>query len=47
MEKGKKYTISWHSRCLVPVPNSVVPVPYWFWTIGTGCSSLTTAVGEI
>ena len=27
MEKGKKNTISGHSRGLVPVPNSVVPVP--------------------
>ena len=30
MEKGKKNTISGHSRGLVPVPNSVVPVPYVF-----------------
>ena len=40
MEKGKKDTISRHSRCLVPVPNSGVPVPYWFWTTGTGTERL-------
>ena len=36
MEKGKKNTISGHSRGLVPVPNSVVPVPYVLWSTGTG-----------
>ena len=36
MEKGKKNTISGYSRGLVPVPNSVVPVPYVFWSTGTG-----------
>ena len=42
MEKWKKNTISGHSRGLVPVPNSVIQVPYWFWSTGTGtqCSSL-------
>ena len=35
MEKWKKNTISGHSRVLVPVPNSVVPIPYVFWSIGT------------
>ena len=28
MEKWKKNTISGHFRGLVPVPNSMVPVPY-------------------
>ena len=40
MEKGKKNTNSRHSRGLVPVPNSMVPVPYWFWSTGTGTERL-------
>ena len=36
MENGRKTTISRHFRGLVPVPNSVVPVPSVFWSIGTG-----------
>ena len=36
MEKGKKNAIFGHSRGLVLVPNKVVPVPYVFWSIGTG-----------
>ena len=32
----RKTTISGHFRGLVPVPNSVVPVPYVFWSTGTG-----------
>ena len=40
MEKGKKNTTSGHSRGLVPVPNGVVPVPYWFWSTGTGTERL-------
>ena len=33
---GRKTTISRHFRGLVPVPNSMVLVPYWFWSTGTG-----------
>ena len=33
MEKWEKTTISEHFRGLVPVPNSVVPVPHVFWSI--------------
>ena len=40
MEKGKKNTISRHSRGLVPVPNSMVPIPYWFWSPGTDTERL-------
>ena len=40
MEKGKKNTISRHSRGLVPVPNSVVLVPYMFWSTGTATEKL-------
>ena len=40
MEKEKKNTISGHSRGLVPVPNSVVPVAYWFWSTGTDTERL-------
>ena len=36
MEKWEKTTISRHFRGLVPVPNSVVPVPHVFWLTGTG-----------
>ena len=36
MEKWEKPTIFGHFQGLVPVPNSVVPVPYVFWSIGTG-----------
>ena len=36
MDKWEKNTFSGHFRGLVPVPNSMVPVPYWFWSIGTG-----------
>ena len=32
----RKTTISGHFRGLVPVPNSVVSVPYVFWSTGTG-----------
>ena len=35
-KKGRPNTISGHSRGLVPVPNSVVPVPHVFWWTGTG-----------
>ena len=35
-KREEKNTISRHSRGLVPVPNSVVPVPHVFWSIGTG-----------
>ena len=35
-KREEKNTISRHSRGLVPVPNSVVPVPYVFWSTGTG-----------
>ena len=36
MENERKTTISGHFRGLVPLPNSVVPVPHVFWSIGTG-----------
>ena len=36
MENGRKTIISRHFRGLVPVPNSVVPVPHVFWSTGTG-----------
>ena len=31
----RKTTISGHFRGLVPVLNSVVPVPYWLWLTST------------
>ena len=40
MENGRKTTISGHFRGLVPVPNSVVLVPYWFWSTGIGTERL-------
>ena len=40
MEKGKKNTIYGHSQGLVPVPNSMVPVPYVLWSTGTGIEKL-------
>ena len=36
----RKTTISGHFRGVVPVPNKVVPVPYWFWSTGTGTKRL-------
>ena len=35
MEKWEKTHHSGHFRGLVPVPNSVVPVPHVFWSTGT------------
>ena len=35
-KNGRKTTISGDFRGLVPVPNSVVPVPHVFWSTGTG-----------
>ena len=35
MEKWEKNHHSRHFRGLVPVPNSVVPVPHVFWSTGT------------
>ena len=34
-QMGEKTTISRLFQGLVPVPNSMVPVPYWFWSTGT------------
>ena len=42
MEKRKKNIIYGHSQGLVPVPNSVVPVPYWFWSTGTDTERLVS-----
>ena len=35
-ENGRKTTNFGNFRGLVSVPNSVAPVPYWFWSTGTG-----------
>ena len=35
MKKWEKITIYGHFRGLLPVPNSVVPVPHVFWSTGT------------
>ena len=36
VEIWRKTTIAGYFQGLVPVPNSVVPVPYVFWSTGTG-----------
>ena len=47
MEKRKKNTISGFSRGLVPVPSSMVPVPYWFWSTGTGTERLVLVPNDL
>ena len=40
MEEWEKNHHYGHFRGLVPVLNSVVLVPYWFWSTGTGTERL-------